>query len=204
METGALHGGALEVRRRRDGSARLAGRFPYQQTAILSDGGRRGRPRKERFAPRAFSYRIDRPGEEIHLLSGHDYSRPLASRGTRTLEIEDTDAAVEFEATIPATITDVGHIRDVLALLETGLAIGLSPGFRLPPERAVRDAETIEEEPYRPEEGMHRAIIRTINAALLYEMSIVTSAAYSQATVEARDWQASVCAPMHAALRWRT
>ena len=74
---GTIHGGGLEVRREPDGSVKLAGRFPYGKTAVLSDGGRRGRPRKERFAPRAFQFRVDDPEAEIHLLSGHSFDKPL-------------------------------------------------------------------------------------------------------------------------------
>ncbi len=83
MESGAAWGAALELRRKRDGSVRLAGRFPYGVAAVLTDGGRTGRPRKEVIASRAFGYRIDTPSDhddgpkDIHLLSGHDHGKPL-------------------------------------------------------------------------------------------------------------------------------
>jgi hypothetical protein len=92
-----------------------------------------------------------------------------------------------FEASIPA-IAETSHGRDALAMIAAGLAVGISPGFRIPPKRAVPDAEEIEEEDDDPDNGEHRAIIRTIKAALLYELSIVTRAAYSEAQVEARNW----------------
>ena len=136
-----LHGateGGLEVRADGDGGARLSGRFPYGSRATLSDGGRRGRPRKEEFAPRAFAYRVERPEEEIHLLVGHDFDRPLASRGAGTLELGDSDEALTFEARITPEVAATSHGRDALALLSAGLAVGISPGFRLPPERAVK------------------------------------------------------------------
>lgn len=202
--------GDLELRRDVDGSARLRGRFPYGRAAVLFDGGRTGRPRKEVIAPRAFAYRVDRPDEDIHLLAGHSYDRPLASRGSGTLSIAESDEALEFEARITPEITETTHGRDALALIGAGLSVGLSPGFRMPPERAVprNQAETITDEPDRPEAGMHRAIIRTVQAALLYELSIVTRPAYPEAQIEARAWVAGEPRPLNRAvrsprLRWR-
>jgi len=182
-----LHGvceGGLTVRQEPDGSHVLTGRFPYGATATISDGGRRGRPRKERFGSRAFSYRVDAPDEDIHLLVGHDYGKPLASKLKGSLSLMDSDDALEFEARIAAEVADTSHGRDALALLSAGLAVGLSPGFRIPPERAVANAESVEEED--PAQG--NALIRTIHAALLYELSIVTRPAYSESQVESRNW----------------
>jgi len=202
----------LELRRQSDGSTRLAGRFPYGRIAVLSDGGRSGLPRKEQFGPRAFGYRVELPEQEIHLLVGHSFDRPLASRGAGTLRLTDSDQALTFEATIVPAIAETSHGRDALAMIGAGLAIGLSPGFRMPPARAVppEQAERIEEEPVRPERGEHGAIIRTILQALLYELSIVTRPAYDEAQVEARNWSPptippdrSLSAAARHRLRWR-
>lgn len=208
-----LHGGALgdlEVRAKGDGSRVIAGRFPYGATATLSDGGRKGRPKKERFAPGAFSYRVNDPEADIMLLAGHRFDKPLASRKAGTLTLEDTPSALTFIATITAAIAATMHGRDALTLLDEGLATGLSPGFRLPPERAVpRDqAERIEDEGHNPEAGEHNALIRTILAALLFELSIVTKPAYDEAQVEARSWEAPPrlvrpALSRHGAFRWR-
>lgn len=204
---GVADGGGLELRRESNGGARLSGRFPYGKPAVLSDGGRKGRPRKEVIARGAFDYRVSDPKEDIHLLVGHDYNHPLASKGTGTLSFNDTAAALEFRATITPEIADTAHGRDALALIGAGLAVGISPGFRIPPERAVPNAEEITEEDDRPEEGMHRAIIRTILAALLYEFSVVTRPAYPEAQIEARSWapapQARVFLPKRHLQRWR-
>lgn len=195
--------GGLEIRRQ-GGTAVLAGRFPYSRPAVLSDGGRTGRPRKEIIAPRAFAYRVERETEDIHLLLGHDFNRPLASRGSGTLSLADADDALTFEARISAEIADTSYGRDALAMISTGIAVGISPGFRIPPERAVPQAETITEEPDRPDQGMHRAIIRTVNEALLYEFSVVTRPAYPEAQVEARSWQMSPSPVAASPLRrWR-
>jgi hypothetical protein len=205
-----LHGaaeGRLEVRQEGDGSRILRGSFPYGVTATLSDGGRKGRPRKERFASRAFQYRVEQPDAEIHLLVGHDYGKPLASKLNETLTLQDGDDALSFEARILPSVLETVHGRDALALLSAGLAVGLSPGFRLPPERAVEDAESVEREPNNPDEGQHGAVIRTVKAALLYELSLVTRPAFEEAQVEARRWQADdpdrLPASVPAPWRWR-
>lgn len=205
---GVAYGGGLELRRENDGGVRLSGRFPYGEPAVLSDGGRTGRPQKEIIAPRAFSYRVDDPKEDIHLLVGHSFDAPLASKATGTLQFTDTDKALTFQAVITRQIADTTHGRDVLALIGAGLAVGISPGFRIPPKRAVAEAETVEDEPDRPDQGMHRAVIRTVRAALLYELSVVTRPAYPKAQIEAREWQPSAHegekSGMHRTLnRWR-
>lgn len=176
----------LELRRSADGAVRLAGRFPYNKPAVLSDGGRNGgRPRKEVISSRAFAYRVERPDEDIHLLVGHDYGQPLASKGAGTLQLRDSDEALTFEATIAPEMQAVSWVRDILAGIAAGLIIGLSPGFRLPPPRAVEEAERVEEE----DPKLGTAIIRTVLAALLYELSVVTRPAYSESQVEQRNWK---------------
>ena len=84
--------GALELRQI-NGGVRLSGRFPYAAEAELARG------RFERIEARAFAERID-AGGDIHLLSGHDYNKPLASAGAGTLEIRDEAEALEIEATL--------------------------------------------------------------------------------------------------------
>jgi HK97 family phage prohead protease len=191
---GAIDGG-LEQRRKKGGAGRLVGRFPYGKPAVLSDGGRTGRPRKEVIASRAFSYRVDRPEEDIHFLAGHSYDRPLASRGAGTLDLRDTTEALYFQAVITAEMQEVSYVRDFLAGFAAGLIMGLSPGFRIPPKRAVEDAETVEDEGHDPENGAHNAIIRTVHHALLYEISAVTRPAYQEAQIEERNWSPSLVRP---------
>lgn len=193
----------LELRRR-DGFYNVRGRFPYNKPAVLSDGGRTGRPRKEVIASRAFAYRVNDPAEDIHFLLGHSYDKPLASKLTQTLSFEDTAAALNFEAKILPAVADTSHGADALALIETGLAVGISPGFRIPPKRAVAEAETVADEGMRPSEGAYNAIIRTVWQALLYEISLVTRPAYPESEVEARSWDVSELALPHNPMkRWR-
>lgn len=207
--------GELELRGRRGKSRRLKGRFPYNKKAVLSDGGKNGRPRKEVIASRAFGYRIDRPEEDIHLLVGHSYDKPLASRLAGTLLILDSDDAVTFEAEIVPEIEDSPYGQDFLAGFSAGLIRGISPGFRIPPPVTVPDAEKVEEE----DPALGRALIRTILQALLYELSFVTVPAYKGAEgeeaearqLDMRSWDVTgggVIVPAaaglrHPASRWR-
>lgn len=188
MLTGFADGG-LELRKRDSGALSLQGRFPYGKRAVLSDGGRSGRPKKEVIAPGAFAYRVNDPKEDIHFLVGHSFDKPLASRAAGTLDISDSKDALVFTATISPEMQEVSYVRDILASVAAGLTLGLSPGFRLPPKRAVPEPELIEDEGHDPDNGEHNAIIRTVLQALLYEVSIVTRPAYPEAQVEARNWE---------------
>ena len=157
--------GALELRSE-GGATRLRATFPYALETELAAG------RYEVIAARAFAARIER-GEDIHLLAGHDFNRPLASRAAGTLQLRDTDAALQIEATIDG---QTSWARDFLAAHASGLIRGLSPGFRV-----TRGGERIE----RRAAGT----LRTITAADLFEVSAVTRPAYSAAQIEAREWQ---------------
>ncbi len=110
----------------------------------------------------------------------------MASRAAGTLTLQDADDALTFVATITPEMQEVSYVRDFLGGFSAGLILGISPGFRIPPERAVKDAEKVEEED--PSLGM--ALIRTVLAALLYELSVVTRPAYPEAQIEARNWTA--------------
>ena len=70
-------------------------------------------------------------------------------------------------------------------MLGAGLIAGISPGFRIPPERTVPNAEEVFEED--PAEG--DALVRQINDAILFELSLVTRPAYPETQVEARSWE---------------
>lgn len=177
------HAGSLELRS--DGGAtRLTARFPYGRETEIAAG------RHEVIAPRAFRSRIE-AGGEIHLLAGHDFEKPLASRAAGTLTLTESDDALTLEARIDATTT---WARDFIAAHGTGLIRGLSPGFRVPP-----GGERIE----RRQAG----ILRTIEKAELFELSAVTRPAYSEAQIEARNWQPvadlAARAVTHHLHRWR-
>lgn len=157
--------GALEVRAE-GGATRLRATFPYASETELAPG------RAEIIAPRAFADRID-AGEEIHLLFGHDYDRPLASRTAGNLTVTDGEDALTIDATIEA---GTSWARDFMAAHQSGLIRGLSPGFRVPlgGERVERRGS---------------GILRTITRAELFEVSAVTRPAYPAAQIEARAWE---------------
>lgn len=184
-----LIGGVLELRAAANGEKRLTGSFPYNKRAVISDGGRNGRPEKEEFAENAFEFRIKDPEADIHLLAGHRYDRPLASKLSGSLILKDTAKALLFEAIITPAVAETSHARDVLALLTAGLATGISPGFRIPPKRAVppEEAEEFIDEEEDAARDMHRARIRRIKQALLFELSVVTQPAYEDAQVTTRS-----------------
>ncbi|HIC65635.1 MAG TPA: HK97 family phage prohead protease [Paracoccus sp.] len=157
--------GALELRSE-GGATRLRATFPYGAETELAPG------RREVIASRTFSDRIE-AGEDIHLLSGHDYNKPLASRAAGNLTLADGDDALVIEATIADGTT---WARDFLAAHAGGLIRGLSPGFRvdLGGERIERRGNSV---------------LRTISPAALFELSAVTRPAYSSAQIEARAWE---------------
>lgn len=186
------HIGSFELRSE-GGETRLRATFPYGQETVLAE--RMGRERREVISARAFADRIER-GEDVHFLSGHDFNKPLASRSAGTLTLTETDEALTVDATISPDMAQVSYVRDFLSAHAAGLVRGLSPGFRVQP-----GGETVEER--------GNAVLRTIRAADLIEISAVTKPAYPQAQIEARNWQPigevakRIIRPRHAATRWR-
>lgn len=187
------HIGSLELRTE-GGETRLRASFPYGRETVLAEGIGAGRERREMIAAHAFADRLER-GEDVHFLSGHDFNKPLASRSAGTLTLTENNDALTMEATISAEMGQVSYVRDFLTANAAGLVRGLSPGFRVRP-----GGETVEER--------GNAILRTIKAADLIEISAVTKPAYPQAQIEARNWQpigemATQIMRRPAALRWR-
>lgn len=157
--------GALELRSE-GGETRLSATFPYARETELAPG------RREVIAPRAFADRIE-AGENIFLLAGHDFNKPLASRAAGNLTLTDDDEALRIEARIDA---GTSWARDFLAAHASGLIRGISPGFRV-----ASDGERIE----RRSDGL----LRTVTRAALFEISAVTRPAYPAAQIEARAWE---------------
>ena len=199
----------LEIRARGGGPGSLFGRFKYSQgpgrgLATISD---RGKIRKERIAGDAFGWQmrafeklmqemgdVVKSGVEarlevlrqeierrnVHILSGHSYDKPLGSlkSGAKIISTKD---AVEFEVDLPAEADRPSYMRDTVAMIRAGLAGGVSPGFRVPPASAVKNAVEFE-----PEAGNPGVQVRVINQAVLHELSIVSRAAYSETEVHVR------------------
>lgn len=180
MLQGAAYG-ALEVRAEDDGSVRVSGRFPYGQAAELAPG------RSEVFAPGSLE-----PRSTVFLLSQHRWETPLASTGAGSLELRSEPDGLAFEARMSPDVAGTTHGRDALALIRSGLAVGLSPGFRVP-----AGGERVEKR--------GSGLLRTVTRAELHELSIVTRPAFEAAQVEARSWQATErpWRPFHPVARWR-
>ena len=141
----------------------------------------RGRVRKETFGPRAFRFAVEESEREVHLLSGHSYDRPLASKRRGTLRLEDSDDGLRFEADLPEEAAQPSWMRDTVLSLEAGLVGGISPGFSVPPASAVPNAERLIPEPGNP--GVQ---IRVIREAVLHELSLVTRPAYPATDIDLR------------------
>ena len=166
---------------RQDGRE-LVGSFPYRGN--IATIASTGRVRKERFEPRAFSYAVKAADREVHLLAGHSYGTPLASKQRGSLELVDTDEALSFRAMLPPEGEQPSWMVDTVRAMRAGLVGGISPGFTVPPASAVPDAEGLEPEPGNP--GI---AIRVIRAAVLFELSLVTRPAYSATAVTLRELQ---------------
>ena len=181
MEDYAVWEGELELRQV-GGSRTISGTFPYNRLGTVAD---RGAVRKERINSRAFSFAIrQEPEHKIDFLVGHDFGKPIASRQSGTMVIEDAADAVRFTATLPAD--PPSWVLDAERAIRAGTMTGLSPGFRVPPRTAVMNAEELLPEPGNP--GVQ---IRQVNQAVLREFSLVTSAIYDDAFVEMRSEDAN-------------
>ena len=175
--------GELEIRQR---GRHLTGRFPYESVATVND---RLRTRKETFSAGAFQYSIAEAKAKrarIDLLDGHSFDRPLANTLDESVEFSEIrnergGLDLVFEAILPVEGNQPTYMRDMLLKIRNGLARGISPGFRVAPASVVSNAEEL-----IPERGNPSVNIRRINAAILYEMSIVTRGAYQEASVENR------------------
>ena len=169
----------------------------------------RGRVRKERIAPDAFGWQIrefakvqaelarvieesvdqarieilrqELERRNVHVLAGHDYSRPLGDLKSGTARVTSDADAVAFEVDLPDEADMPSWMADTVRSVRAGLAGGVSPGFRVPPRDVVPDAEGLEPEPGNP--GVQ---VRVIRQAVLSEISIVTRPAYSETDIAAR------------------
>ena len=178
----------LEIRQ---GGRSLFGRFPYERQAVISD---RLRTRKETFSAGAFAFSLaeaEAKRARIDLLDGHSFNRPLGNTIDESVEFSERRGAgggleIVFEAELPIEANQPLYMQDLIKKINSGLARGISPGFRVPPRSVVPNAEQL-----IPERGNPDVNIRRINAAILFEMSIVTRAAYPDTGAEIRqddDW----------------
>ena len=192
----AGHQSGLELRTE-GGETRLLGRFPYGRETVLREAGQGGPELREVFAPKAFAMRVDSGIDNIHLLAGHDFGKPLASVGAGTLTLTDTPQALILEARIDPAINGVTYVSDLLAGIRAGLTIGISPGFRV---ASITGSEEVKRS--------GNTVLRTVHLAHLEEISIVTRPAYPDAQIEARSWRSPTIAdrrdPTFRYRKWRS
>ena len=175
LEIRSLWEGALELRQ--DGRS-ISGAFPYNSVATIANVGR---TRKERFSPGAFRYSIEREDFDVSLLSGHSFDKPIASKLAGSLRFDDGQDALRFTAELPIESEQPSWIRDTVLSIRSGLARGISPGFKVPPASAVSRAEEL-----IPEPGNPSVMIRQLNDVLLPELSIVVRPAYADTSIAVR------------------
>ena len=130
---------------------------------------------------RVTALRQERERRNVHILSGHSFDRPLGSLIAGNARVTESDEAVRFEVDLPDEARQPSWVRDAVLAVEAGLSVGVSPGFSVPPANVIPNAEEL-----IPEPGNPGVSIRAINAAVLYELSIVTRPAYGDTEVDLR------------------
>lgn len=124
----------------------------------------------ETIQPGAFSASLAGP-RDVRLLVSHDPDKLLARRSNKTLRVWEDDKGLRFEGTVPPTT----YGRDLLELMKRGTISQMSFGFSVP---NVEGAQTIE----RKDGKLHR----TIRAAELFEISVVSQPAYDSTSASIR------------------
>ena len=171
----------LEFRQR---GRRLTGTFRYGTFATIRD---RGRTRKESIRSRAFRFAVEDREHDIDLLRGHSFDSPLGSKLAGTLALTESDDALGFVASLPSERSQPSWMVDTVRAVRSGLIRGISPGFRVPPTSVVANAEEL-----IPEVGNTGVLVRTINEAVLYELSLVTRPGYTGTEIDIRQAQDGV------------
>ena len=86
----------------------------------------------------------------VHILTGHSYDKPLGDLKSGTARVSSSKEAVAFEVDLPADANMPTYFADAVKQIRSGLAGGISPGFRVSPVSAVANAEAFEPEPGNP------------------------------------------------------
>ena len=190
---------------RQDGQ-QIVGRFPYNQQATVKD---RGKVRKERIGPNAFSWQLQEFAKlqrqlgqtitdavskvqrellqeqlerrNVNILAGHSFDAPLGDMKRGTARVTSSDESLDFEVDLPPEADRPTYMADLVKNVKTGRAGGVSPGFYIPPRSAVAKAES-----FAPEVGNPSVQIRTVHEAVMPEISIVTRPVYGNTSIELR------------------
>jgi HK97 family phage prohead protease len=120
----------------------------------------------EIIAPGAFSASLA-GGRDVLALADHDETKVLARTASGALRLAEDTRGLAFDMTLP----DTSQARDIIALVESRNAGGMSFGFMVP----------VGGEEWRGER-------RTLKRVDLYEISVVSAhPAYPSTTVHARN-----------------
>lgn len=109
-------------------------------------------------------------GHNIFLLYHHDWSKPLASTKTGTLELETDNIGLRFKATIN---NNLSYAKDTIELIKEGLIAGCSFGFNCVEEDVNYNSEK-------------DTITRTLLKVNLYEGSVLCIPQYIDTSVFTR------------------
>ena len=147
----------------------IEGEFAYDTDTIVSATEK---VRKERIKPGAFKYAIESPDREINLVLGNN-ERPLASKKTGTLKLEDTDSALKFKVDkLPRT----SYVADFLGMLRAGtVAPGVIPLFSPTPASVAARlfSDGLGASITEPEKGNPGVLRRIVRSALLTGLAIL-------------------------------
>ena len=127
---------------------------------------------------------------DIHVLSGHEWSKPLGSVAAGTAIVSEylddpEDPYIGFEVPLPEDEETLpSYMQDTVKQIELGLIGGVSPGFLVPPPDVVPNAEEL-----IPEPGNEEVLIRVINQAVLKELSLVVNPVFTENEITVRDMQ---------------
>jgi len=158
----------FEIRKNADGSQSIAGQAVVYNTKSEDLGFR------EVIKPGAFTRSL-RDNPDVLCLYAHDDGQILGRVASGTLSIRDTATALQFTCRLPDTST----ARDLIALMERGDLHAMSFGFSVP-DGGDEWAE------------VNGQIVRTVNTALIYEISVVGQPAYTSSSVSLRSCPASL------------
>ena len=162
------YSGSLVAEIRQAGEG-ISGAFLYDTDTIIAASGK---TRKERISPGAFSYAVKAPDREINLVLG-DNSKPLASKMSGSLKLNDTPTGLRFSAPV---LPRTSFVADFLGMLRgKSITPGVVPFFSATPQSVAnrlfgRGNKAVIEEPEEPGSSIFRRIIRS---ALLTSLSIM-------------------------------
>ena len=165
VERRVIQLGAGEIRAKKSGDVtRLTGYAAKFNVLSRDLGGF-----KEKINPGAFGASL-RDGADVRFLFNHSADVVLGRTASKTLEIGEDSTGLWFDGKMPNT----GAARDLVELIDRGDVSEMSFGFR-----TIKDDW----------EMMGGMPVRTLHAVDLFDVSVVTFAAYPETDVATRGLQ---------------